>query len=62
VVNVIPFISQQHTENLLELLHEGIQIVDAQGMFVFCNEAAAMLDSLKKEEVMGGIFSKCILR
>jgi arginine utilization regulatory protein len=50
---MIPFISQQHTENLLELLHEGIQMVDAQGMFVFCNEAAAMLDSLKKEEVMG---------
>lgn len=48
-----PFISQRHMETLLELLHEGIQMVDAQGVIVFCNEAAATLDSLKKEEVIG---------
>jgi len=48
-----PYLTQQHMEVLLELLHEGIQMVDTQGTVVFCNEAAADLDSLKKEEVIG---------
>ncbi len=48
-----PYLTQQHMEVLLELLHEGIQMVDPQGFIVFCNEAAADLDSLKKEEVIG---------
>lgn len=48
-----PYLTQQHMEVLLELLHEGIQMVDNKGTIVFCNEAAALLDSLKKEEVIG---------
>lgn len=48
-----PFITQQHMEVLLGLLHEGIQMVDRQGIIVFCNEAAAELDSLTKEDVVG---------
>ncbi len=48
-----PFISEQNIKTLLELLHEGIQIVDHKGVIVHCNEAAATLDSLKKEDVVG---------
>jgi arginine utilization regulatory protein len=51
------YLAQQHMESLLELLHEGIQMVDTQGTIVFCNEAAAVLDSLKKEEVIGQAYS-----
>ena len=50
---MIPYLTQQHMERLLERLHEGIQMVDTKGTIVFCNEAAALLDSLKKEEVIG---------
>lgn len=48
-----PFNNRQNMENLLELLNEGIQMVDAQGVIVYCNEAAATLDSLQKEQVVG---------
>lgn len=48
-----PYLTQRHMERLLELLHEGIQMIDTQGTIVFCNEAAAVLDSLKKEDVVG---------
>lgn len=50
---MIPYLTQEHMERLLERLHEGIQMVDIKGTIVFCNEAAALLDSLKKEEVIG---------
>ena len=48
-----PFFSPENMEKLLENLHEGIQMVDRRGTVVLCNEAAAKLDNLKKEEVVG---------
>ncbi|MEN1760923.1 sigma-54 interaction domain-containing protein [Anoxynatronum sibiricum] len=48
-----PFKNRQNMETLLQLLNEGIQMVDAQGVIVYCNEAAATLDSLHKEQVVG---------
>ena len=46
-------LNKEDMENVLDILDEGIQVVNRDGIIVYCNEAAADLDSLKKEEVIG---------
>ncbi|SDY58463.1 sigma-54 interaction domain-containing protein [Tindallia californiensis] len=46
-------LSKEDMEAVLDILDEGIQVVNLEGIIVYCNEAAAELDSLKKEEVVG---------
>ncbi len=46
-------LNKEDMEAVLDILDEGIQVVNREGIIVYCNEAAANLDSLKKEEVIG---------
>lgn len=46
-------LNKEDMEAVLDILDEGIQVVNCHGIIVYCNEAAADLDSLKKEEVIG---------
>ncbi|KAB3532461.1 sigma-54 interaction domain-containing protein [Alkaliphilus serpentinus] len=47
------FLSRHHIEELLDNIGEGVQIIDRKGKIIYCNEAAAKLDNVNREEAIG---------
>ncbi len=50
---MIPYITSEHLEKILEHISDGIQIVDDKGFLVFCNRHSAMLDDIQLSESIG---------
>lgn len=50
--------TEAHLRLIFEHITEGLQVVDAQGHLVYCNEKAAMLDDINISEAIGKHITK----
>lgn len=48
-----PLLTSEHMKLILEHISDGIQVIDQEGMLIYCNRNSAMLDDINLSESIG---------